>query len=180
MSCEIQFTFCSLSEPYSDIFIFSSKWLKNSGWTYKSYNLLKFCELNFLGNVIGCNKMFPQLTNMTCSAFPFERASAHVSVPQILAGATIAASTSVTVTVFQVTSFPFPSITTCTQEISYAICATPIVPTWVRGAFILICEITSIAIEIQIDLSCYEMLTQNLLLSCCMVGSVLITIGNFI
>lgn len=139
---------------------------------------MKFYELNFLGNVIDFNKMFQQLTNMTCSAFPFKRASAHISVPQILAGATIAASTSVTVTVFQVTSFPFPSITTCTQEISYAICAAPIVPTWVGGAFILICKITSIAIEIQIVLPCYEMLTQNWLLSFCTVGSVLITMWN--
>lgn len=124
--------------------------------------------------------MFSQLTNMTCSAFPFERASAHVSVPQILAGTTIAASTSVTVTVFQVTSFPFPSITTCTQEISYAICAAPIVPTWVGGAFILICKITSITIEIQIVLSCYEMLILNRFLSFCKVGSMLITMQNII
>jgi hypothetical protein len=77
---------------------------------------------------------------MTCSAFPFQRALAHISVPQILAGATITASTSVTVTVFQVTSFPFPSISACTQEIGYAICAGAIVTTWVGETLILVYE----------------------------------------
>jgi len=80
-----------------------------------------------------------QLTNVTCSAFPFWRATTHISVTQILACATITTSTSITMTVLQVTSFPLPSITTRTQEISYTVCTAAIVPAWVGGAFIFIC-----------------------------------------
>jgi len=78
---------------------------------------------------------------MTCSAFPFWGATTHIGVPQILAGATITASTPIAVTVLQVTCFSFPPITTCTQEISYTVCAAAIVPTWVGGTFVFICRV---------------------------------------
>jgi hypothetical protein len=130
-------------------FCFKRGWLILKA-LYPMKSSISYGELYFLCNVTDFNKMFLQLTNMTCSAFPFHGALAHISVPQILASATITASTSVTVTVFQVTGFPFPSITTCTQEIGYAICAATIVTTWVGGAFILICEIASTSTEIQL------------------------------
>jgi hypothetical protein len=90
-----------------------------------------------------CNHQFitfkMQLTNVTSGAFPFRWTAAHISVTKILAGAAITTSTSITMTVLQVTSFPFPSITTCAQEVSYAVRTAPIVPTWVGVAFVFIC-----------------------------------------
>lgn len=101
----------------------------------------KICALYFVNNLNECDKPFLKLTNMTCSAFPFWGATTHIGVPQILAGATITASTPIAVTVLQVTCFSLPSITTCTQEISYTVCTAAIVPTWVGGTFVFICGV---------------------------------------
>lgn len=99
----------------------------------------KICTLYFVDNLNQCDTAFLKLTNMACSAFPFWGAVTHIGVPQIFAGATITASTPITVTVLQVTCFSLPSITTCTQEISYTVCTAAIVPTWVGGTFVFIC-----------------------------------------
>jgi hypothetical protein len=98
--------------------------------------------LHFVDSLSKCDKAFLKLTNVTCSAFPFWGTATHIGVSQILAGATITASTPIAVTVLQVTCFSLPPITTCTQEISYTVCAASIVPTWVGGTFIFICRIS--------------------------------------
>jgi hypothetical protein len=94
--------------------------------------------LHDVDNINKYNNIILNLTNVTCSAFPFRGATAHIGIPQVLAGATITASTPITVAVLQVACFPLPPITTCTQEISYTVCAASIVPTGVGRTFVFI------------------------------------------
>lgn len=75
---------------------------------------------------------------MTDGAFPIWRASAQISVAQILTGAAILTGSCVTMAVQERTRFPFPPAGTFTREVCHRIHTRPVVLTWAAATVVYV------------------------------------------